>query len=400
MDISAVTAASIWAEYENKELYMEQFPVVGLVKTHSLDYIVTDSAAAATALASGVKTQNKSIGGYLDKNKQWQTVKSLSHYAKKKGLSVGIISTARTTHATPAAFYANVLSRDHEIEIAAQFVESADIDLLMGGGRKSFFSKDWRDPEDNKPGLREDGRNLVSELKAKGWSYVQSQKELQQLEPAREKSPVLALFSYDHMNYELHRSKDVLGEPSLTEMVKFAISYLSQNPKGYFLMVEGGRIDHAGHANIAEHYIAETLSLDKAVGAAFEQTQKSGDTLLVVTSDHGTGGMQINGYPAREGFESKDILGNAKKSPKKGEKNWSIITWASGPGGDSSTRVPATAKEHLHRATIRTDAALHTGIHVPLFSSGPGANNFSGTLDNTEVPKRIKKLLGLGVEPQ
>ncbi len=388
--VSQLTATRIWAKGSEGRLNMESMPYTGYVSTYAEDHFVTDSAAAGTALASGVKTDYRRIGISSDRAGS-QPLESIVDWVRARGMSVGIVTTTRVTHATPAAFYAQVLSRSEEEKIAEQFVSGQKVDFLLGGGRRFFTPPSWRDPEENKPGERQDGRNLIDELVKKGWTYVDSSRGLesfvgQKLTP--DSARLIGLFEYDHMRYDLDREADKLGEPSLAEMVEAAIAFLSRNPKGFFLMVEAGRIDHAGHANMAHHMLGDTLAMDQAVAKARQRIDELGlSTLLVVTADHETGGLAINGYALREVADRQGLLGNIEGK--------AIMSFSSGPGGGARSHGVDLKKgpDRIHPALYRLDSAVHTAVDVPVMAEGPGAHRFTGFMDNTEIPKRMMESL-------
>ena len=377
MGIASVTGGRIWAHGANGSLNIEKMPFSGFVKTFSSSDFVTDSAASATALASGVKTYNGAIGlsdPVLDPTGKSRSLETLVDLAKKLGKSVGIISTARVTHATPASFYAHVPSRDLEEEIAKQVLTSK-VDLLLGGGREAFLSQ------------RKDKRNLVSEMKQNGWKYAEDRDQLLAIKPVLG-DRVLGLFSVDHMAYDLDRQKNQMNQPTLTEMLTFAESLLSQNPKGYFLMVEGGRIDHAAHNNNTRHIFGEVKAFDQAIGRALE-CQKQ-DTLILVTADHETGGLAISGYKSLTESKGEGIFGKVTNFL---EDDRYLVSFASGPGAKREKDDPK-----LHPALYHAGSAAHTAVDVPILASGPGAENFSGFMSNEDIPWKVSELLGAPFE--
>ncbi len=228
----------------------------GYLATHSEGSLVTDSAAAATAMATGYKTKN----GMVSVTPDGVHRTTILEIAKAKGKKAGLVTTARVTHATPAAFASHTTSRHDEDLIAEQMIELG-VDVILGGGRRHFV------PDKQKGGSREDGRDLLSEAEKKGYGVVKNRQGLVSSELKR-MDKLLGLFSGDHMSYELKRSKD--REPSLREMAAAAIAVLENGDRGFFLMVEGGRIDHAGHDNHDDNAAAQLLAFDEAVGLAFD----------------------------------------------------------------------------------------------------------------------------------
>lgn len=392
MGPAQVTAARIYKTGAGGEgLHVDAMDQAGLVRTWAANNMVTDSAAAGTALASGVKTNIFSVGVDAEGN----PVESMLVKARRKGMSTGIISTARITHATPAAFYAHTRNRLAEPAIAVQLIESGDWDLAMGGGRQFFMTNLQMDGETDEKGRRGDGRDLLQEAADKGIRLVQTREQFEAL--ARDVASgedeigrVLGLFNADHMAYEIERSSDVWGEPSLREMTEIAIDILDDNPNGYFLVVEGGRIDHAAHEGFGKLMITETVALDDAVAAALASgADDNSRPLVVVTADHETGGLAINGY------DSLEIQGDALLTSTKAVGN-EILTFASGPGakrpeGDVDRADP----RYRQPALSFSDSSAHTGVDVGVYAHGPGSEAFTGTMDNTDVAKKIMAVLGV-----
>jgi len=309
-------------------LYMERLPVVGVVRTYSADSLITDSAAAATAMACGVKTDNGRIGTTPD-GLAWQ---SLMQKARSKGFRTGLVATSTITHATPAGFAAHVDSRGQEADIAAQLLANR-IDILFGGGRKYWLAA----PD----GVREDGQNLIDQARAVGYQIAYTAEQMAALKPA----PALGLFAEDAMT-------TFAPEPMLDAMTRTAIALLSAKPKDWFapaprfvVMIEGSQIDWAGHANDTDNAVRQTLLFDLAVKEAVAFARRDKKTLVIVTSDHETGGLLL-----------------------KRDKN--------------------------NRIAAEWHSKNHTAADVPLYAFGPGAVRFAGTLDNTDIAKRIAELLG------
>jgi alkaline phosphatase len=299
-------------------LFIENLKYMGLVKTHSADRYITDSAAAGTAFSTGTKTYSGAIG--VDVNKK--PIKTILEEAEEKGLATGLVSTSSITHATPASFIAHQESRNMYEEIAADFLKT-DIDVFIGGGYKHFTE-------------RKDGRNLVEELKQNGYRVEQDINTIKNIKEGK----LAGLTNAEH-NGRMEERGDMLPLATNT-----AINILNNNKKGFFLMVEGSQVDWGGHAGSTIYVVEDMLDLDRTVGVALEFAAKNKETLVVVTSDHETGGMTI-------------LEGNYETGMVKGEFT---------TGG-------------------------HTGIMVPVMAFGPGAEEFTGIMDNTEVHGKIKKLL-------
>lgn len=299
-------------------LFIENCKYIGFSKTSSADRYVTDSAAGATALSTGTKTYNGAIGVGPDK----KPINTILEEASRQGKATGLVSTSSITHATPASFIAHQPSRSQEEDIAADFLKT-DIDVFIGGGH-DFFTK------------REDGRNLVHELIRKGYVV---ERELDRIENF--KGEKLAGLTAPKGNGRVADRGNMLPVSTQT-----AIRVLQQNEKGFFLMVEGSFIDSGGHGNNTVQVIEEVLDFDQAVGKALEFAAANGETLVVVTADHETGGMAI----LDGSFETGMLKGGFTT------------------GG-------------------------HTGVMVPIFAYGPGASEFIGIMENTDIHAKIKKLL-------
>lgn len=393
MGVSQVTLARLATGGAKGGLCLDELPVSGLAKTHSANNLVTDSAAAATALASGHKTNNAAIGIAPDGS----VIKTLLEEAREMGLATGLVTTVRITHATPAPFATHVDNRSKESEIAQKLLD-ADVDLLMGGGLK-YFS-----PE------------LLTAYGNKGYDVVTKREDLKKSDANKR---LLALFHQDHLPWVLDRTAEI---PSLAEMTLAAIERLSKNSKGFFLMVEGGRIDMACHVFAAWDSVHETIDFDDAVRVARDWAKPSKDTLIVVTADHATGGLAIT----EKVTERLAAIGNFKASveaiakrlliPQPLEKaveettgikdltpeEIAAVYSAMKPPHDPAFDVPARIGEALSRRLGVTFMPFeyrqpttygHDGAMVSIYAFGPGAMNFAGTLDNTEIPKRVRKLL-------
>jgi len=341
------------------KLWMDRFPYTGIVQTYPVDDIVTDSAASATAMATGHKTKNKVIS----RDVKGKDLLTIAEKAKKMGKAVGIVTTTEITHATPAAFYAHVARRDKSEKIGRQLLET-EFDVFLGGGAGVF----------QKGKLKKGLEEAVKEGKFK---VVRTKKELLALDP-RKKQRVLGLFSEKHMTYVLEK-KETSTEPTLVEMMEFALKALSRHPGGFFLMVEGGRIDHGGHDARADLVLEETLHFDEAVGVVYQAmaTKKYGlsvqNTLTVVTADHETAGLAINGYLnhgesllGKKGLSSKII----RDSDGKLQASFPVLSFSTGPG---SLGTPTGLS-----------SASHTAVDVHVYGYGRMSDNIRGTMENTD----------------
>jgi alkaline phosphatase len=263
MGLSQVSA-SIY--FKDSPSNFEQFPVVGLSKTSSSAELITDSAAGATALASGIKTYNGAVGVAPDKT----SVKTITEILSKRGYVSGVVATSTITHATPACFYAHVPSRSMHEQIAKQLVTS-DLQFFAGGGL-DYFAR------------RSDGINLIESLKTKGFKVDTTSMPIQVI-----KGKMAILLAADEIVAQAKGGTSFLPEASM-----LAINNLSQNKEGFFLMIEGSQIDWGGHSNDADYLIGELLDFDKTIGQVLNFAKNNPDTLVIVTADHETGGFTLS----------------------------------------------------------------------------------------------------------
>jgi alkaline phosphatase len=313
----------------------------GYQTTHAADKLVTDSAASGTALATGEKTNNGIVGMSADGRR----LENLCERAVKQGKAVGVVTTTAVTHATPACFLAHVPSRGMQLEIAEQIVEG-DADVVLGGGYWYFLP-----PE---RGKRRDGKDLTAAARKRGFEIAFDSDDLNRFSGER----LLGLFAADHLPYERARPEDQV--PSLAEMTGKALEILADDPDGFLLMVEGGRIDHAEHDNNISDTIGEFFAFDAAIGCAMDYQKQDSTLTIIVSADHDCGGpaltAAVNGYPSYDDLES--LAG----------EDCPFVGWVSGS---------------------------HTGTMVPVFARGPGASAFSGVRDNTDLYDGMAAALGL-----
>lgn len=438
-----VTASRIYKYGEAGKLTMETLDRTARVKTYSLDAQTTDSAPSMGAYMTGVKSRNEVLS--MDGNTFAQTtnkpstftgnglivsngvnncpapgttngnsVPTILEQAIAKGKATGVVTTARLTHATPAATYAHICNRNAEYAIAAQAVPGVPgsgyntalgngIDVLMGG--MSYF---WRPTSvtGSTTKARPDGRDLVDELQRKGYTFVYDLTTLNSA-PTTAGTKIIGLFdqpgfSEGHMSYELDRNPAL--EPSLAQMTVKAIDILSKDTDGYFLMVEGGRIDHALHGTDAKRALADTIAFDDAIAAALAKVDLT-NTLIVVTADHDHT-MAFNGYS----HLGNNILGKTTdtrtKLPINAADGKPFTTLVFGNGGGASqrqasradiTNTDTTATGYLQDVGIPlggVGSETHGGGDVMLFAKGAGASPFKGTIDNTKVYTLIKQAFG------
>jgi alkaline phosphatase len=436
MGMTTMTAARIYAVGEDGELTMDTLPETAFVKTFSKDAQVTDSAPSMSAYMTGVKMNNEVVSMSADTvakdpvadangNKlgngcgtgNGTPATTLVELAKAKGLSAGVVTTTRVTHATPAATYSHICHRDLENDIAAAAVPggagfnsalgSTGLDVLLGGG--SQFFKPIKDG-----GKRSDGRDLVAEMKAKNYAFAGTSAELAAIDGAKT-DRLFGLFTPGHMSYDLDR--DPAKEPSLADMTTKAMDVLSKNQKGYFLMVEGGRIDHALHETTANKALQDTVAFDNAIKAALAKAKLSDpelkNTLIVVTADHDHT-LVLNGYAKRTGKTAagkpgvlgvvKNYVTGATEKDLDGAP-YSIIGFGNGENRVQGSRASLAslddtvtgASGYHQEAAIRVSAGseTHGGTDVFLGAIGKGADTFLGTIDNTKVFGLVKTAAGL-----
>ncbi len=443
---------------EGRQLHLEKLMEsgeIGYALPVSHQTTVIDSAAAATQIATGQVAWNQTLGIDIE-GKPIETILELS---ESRGLATGLVTNMRLVHATPAAFASHQLSRyDPEPEIADQILAEHEIEVLLGGGARAFVPQGQRTSE-SLPGIparldgrsrRTDDRDLIAEARERGYAVVSEREAL--LDHASKRKKLLGLFSASNLPYVLDRRSESLdGVPSLAELTEAALRVLGAEEKGFFLMVEGGRIDYAGHDNDAGAMLHEILDFDEALGVASRFQSKNPDTLLLVTADHGTGGFTFTYsrhadwerrpaiplasgevyrpryfYPGRNELEllgkqsrSYELIGErAGTDPAKLQKEvrdatgleltWEEATKAAARNtegkpevGDFSqfyTDEEDTAQALLGRALSRqTSISWSTGGHttdpVLAFGVGPGAHRLRGVYRNTHIHEVMEKSL-------
>jgi alkaline phosphatase len=458
MGLSTITAARILEGQlkgktgEENRLSFDNFPYTALSKTYSWDQQTSDSAPTMTAIATGYKTRE----GMLSVNHTTargecnaavvagKAVKSILELAAEHGKATGIVTTARLTHATPAALYAHTAVRDWEADsnlsatdvnsgapcrgadgavkdIARQLIEvtpavRSSLKVAMGGGRTYFMPAkaggvDVFDPEYPKQkGRRLDGRNLTTEwlsTRAAGAAYVWNKAQFEAIDPART-THLLGLFEPSHVQYEADRASDPAGEPSLTEMTDKALKLLLKDPKGFFLHVEGGRIDHAHHAGNARRALTETIEFSNAIRHTVEALQAAGqldNTLIIVTADH-SHTFTIAGYPSR----GNPIFGLVRDVPNKdGEPQvlskdsnglpYTALAYANGPGARKGgrtdlTNVDTANMEFLQEALVPLGSETHGGEDVAVYARGPKAYLVRGSMEENWIFHVMREAYG------
>lgn len=417
MGISTVTAARIYEGQkrgnpgEDNVLSFEKFPQTALIKTYNTDAQVPDSAGTATAMNTGVKTRIGYIG-VAEAAARNDCTSSKAHHlpltaeaAKRAGLGVGIVTTTRITHATPAAVYGHSVNRDWEsdkdipaserpegcIDLAAQLV-AFPFDVALGGGRNKFVGEGYQ-------GERLDRLDSLPRAWAErtGGSFVETAAALAAAPAGK---PVLGLFSPSHMTYMLDRNERT-AEPTLTDMTAAALARLKVGGRGFYLMVEGGRIDHAHHAGQAGYALEEAVEFARAVQYAVDNTDPR-DTLILVTADH-SHVFTIAGYPRR----GNPILGlvtgggEGAGSPDKPAEAldgqpYTTLGYANGPGAVKGARAaPDTSLKARQQALVPLPSETHGGEDVALYATGPGSAEVHGVLEQNRIGRIVRRALGL-----
>ncbi|WP_250461747.1 alkaline phosphatase [Microbulbifer litoralis] len=434
MGISTVTAARILAGQrrgntgEENLLSFEQMPFAGLIKTYNTNQQTPDSAGTASALMTGVKTKagvlsvDESVARGDCKASLEHPLTTALDLAEARGKRTGIISTARITHATPASTYAKVPERGWEYQapegcrdIAAQLVEmdkGDGIDLILGGGRRAFIPESVTDLEGVK-GKRTDGRNLVQEWKNRygaAATYIEDEKGFKAVDVA-ETDKLLGLFQPSHMRYESDRKNDKAGEPSLSEMTAKGLQLMQKGDGGYFMLVEGGRIDHGHHAGNAYNALSEAVEFARAVQVAMDNTSAE-DTLIIVTADH-SHTFTMAGYPTRGNPILGKVIGNDEHGAPQDApqlaadgKPYTTVGYANGAGfanlGDETnsdarrdapahngrvdlSEVDTTKPGFFQESLVPTGGETHGGEDVGIWARGPGSHLLTGTNEQNYV---------------
>lgn len=456
MSLTTVTASRIFDGQrkgllgEENNLSFDKFPFSGLAKTYAVDTQVPDSASTMTAMVTGVKTDRGIISisedvvrGECGTQAGNELISALD-LAELAGLSTGIVTTTRITHATPAATYAKSADRDWEDpsempqsaidggcqDIAAQLVayqsnlnqrypgaKSDGIEVMMGGGLRHFLPESQADKEKNSIGKRPDGRNLVDEWKQinpKG-IYLDNRTDFDAAN-FEQAAQVLGLFSASHMRFEANRQHNGYQQPSLSEMTANAIKVLQKNPKGFFLMVEAGRIDHAHHTSNAYNALSDTVEFSNAVDVAIQATNAE-DTLVIVTADHGHV-FTMAGYPKRGNPILGKVVSLGETKPQLALDNlpYTTLGYANGrghrhlgletdadqcyhqpvfAGRANLTGMDTTQPGFFQESLVPLASETHSGEDVAIYASGPGAHLISGSNEQTIIFHVIDHAVGL-----
>jgi alkaline phosphatase len=344
MSISQISSYRLLKGGPNERLSVDKFPISGIVLTHSENAIVTDSASSATAFSTGRKTNTGALG--LDKDNK--VLENLTERIHEYGYVSSLISTSEITHATPAAFASHVDLRWKTDEISKHMIES-NVMTILGGGRHFFLPEEMG-------GKRDDGLDLLQEVKSEHTLLTQKQ-ELSDFD-LYNRNKVIGLFADEHLR-DIEKPENHSFEPSSSEMLDFAIdrslSFQERGCKGFFIMVEGSQVDWAGHANNLDYLKKEMQDFDEVVQSALDYAKQNQDTLVIVTADHETGGLLI----------------------------------------EPAAPADYTAPEVKFSFNTGIGYGSHTGVPVPVYAYGPGSENFTGTLDNTDVYYAMVEALDL-----
>jgi alkaline phosphatase len=411
--------------FKGEPLALDQI-CVGAVKTHIADSVVADSASGASAFATGYRTsykfisvgpRNPTLTGVPapDPILSYKPLASVLEGAKLMGKATGIVATSRVTHATSAAYYAHVPSRRMENDIMEQGVYQ-NLDLVLGGGKRHLL---YRESD----GKRTDNENLMEVLLERGYTLVATAKELQQVKSGK----VYGIFAYNHLEAEIDRPEFAPQQPTLEDMTRKALELLSQDPDGFFLLVEGSQVDWACHANDPPHLISDLLMFDRAVQAALNFAQKDGHTLVLAFSDHNCGGMSIGNYATGGSYSQMKL--EALLQPLKKMKLSSLGLWRKLGTHKTPEKVKEVVQEFWGLEITDDEAQQildiaqtygggshhgfgkvlcpkytcigwtshgHTGGDVPLFAFGP--HRPIGLLDGPDIGKMSAQALSLNLE--
>jgi alkaline phosphatase len=446
MGVTTITAARILdgqqhgLRGEENALSFERFPYLAHSKTYQANQQVSDSAPTMTSIVTGSKANEGSLSiapevlgsDFAAAARPENRLRTILEEAESHGLWTGVVTTTTVTHATPAACYAHTPVRGAESDadlaaispeaaaagypdIARQLVEfnilpvsmngktSRGLEVALGGGRLKFLTTQQHDPEDPEATGERKDRDLTEVWKANGGVYVQDRAGFDAIDPATT-GPVLGLFEPSYMHFELDRQHDKAGEPSLAEMTEKAIRILQRGPKGFFLMVEAGRIDHGNHAGNAIRALTDTIALSQAVDRAVQLV--GDDTLILVTADH-SHVLTMSGYPTRGNPILGLVIGNdektglPEKTPAKAKdgKPYTTLGYANGPGAADGPRADLTNVDTAdpmfrQQATVPLGSETHGGEDVAIFARGPHAYLVQGTMEENALYFVMAKALG------
>ncbi|WP_249317085.1 alkaline phosphatase [Bacillus sp. FJAT-50079] len=358
--------------FKGEESIMDSM-LVGMHRTYSANSEVTDSAAAGTAMATGIKTNN----GMISTSPKGKKLKTILEAAEDAGKSSGLVATSTITHATPAVFASHVASRADEADIAPQLLENG-VDVILGGGKKYF-------PD-----------TLINKAKKSGYDYVSDRNDLLNISKT---DKLIGLFSEDGMAPELDR--DMTTQPSLAEMTEAALNVLKKDKDGFFLMVEGSQIDWAGHDHDAAWAMKDSQAFEEALERALDFAKKDKKTLILIAGDHDTGGMSVGGYGE---YDAKvEVLRNVtatgdymvgqlnaeRSNVKEVVKEFTGLDLTN----EEIEKIQSASNPDIaineivsERALVGWTSTQHTGVDIPLYAFGPGSDLFRGLHDNTDLP--------------
>jgi alkaline phosphatase len=415
MNTGTWTLADYYLQHRSKQrtewvqLYQQNAVTRALMETCSANSRVTDSAAAASAWSTGVRIDNGAINFAPDGSE----LEPIHRRVQQSGRSTGLVTTTRVTHATPAAFAANVKVRGEEDTIARQYLER-EVDVLLGGGEKNFSAL-----------TRADGIDLKQQYQAAGYQLLQSRDQLLNMGEERAKR-LLGLFWPSHLPYSIDRNQQpeiAQQVPTLAEMMRRALSTLEQNRHGFLLQVEGGRVDHGGHGNDVGAIVHDQLAFDECIAVAREYTQQHPETLVIVTTDHGCGGCQLNGVGSgyrdtdQTFFAGIDAIGASYEHLQSvvssmdadqfkalvqqrlqveiDEKRQQQLVVARAKGGYAVANLLRSWHDSYARTGVNWTSGNHTGEFVELCAWGPGSAAIGQWIRNTDLHPVIGRALQL-----
>lgn len=402
--------------YKGESLALDSL-ACGLVRTYSSDAAIADSAPAGTAFATGFKSHTGFVGVLPDENtmpgmeplaedEKRKPIANILEAAQMLGKSTGLIATSEIMHATPADFSAHDPSRKNYDNLSEQQVYQ-DIDVVLGAGEKYFL-----------PDGRSDGENLVEELKSMGYDYITTPEEMKN----SDSSKIWGMFAPVDLSYEMDR--DPSKQPSISEMTQKAIDTLSKNENGFFLLVEGSKVDWAAHANDPIGVISDTLAYDDAVAAAVDFAKKDGNTVVISVTDHGNGGLTIGNEATDSNYDTQPLsvfIDPLKKATRTGEgverllnedRSNIVEIMSQYYGVDDLTEEEIEAIKNTEagslnytvgpiiskRANIGWTTIGHTGEDVPLYIYAPeGVEKLSGVVENTDIADYMSDLFGINL---
>jgi alkaline phosphatase len=365
----------VYAGGAGTRLSLDSMPHVALLTNYSKDFAAPDQAAAATAIATGIKVTNRAIAI----NGDGKPLTNIIELARDHGRATGLVTDAKLTDPTSVAFYAHPADPYDVEKIAAEFVDGGKIDIAMAGGIGQFLPA-------TKGGERQDGRDLLLELRGNGFDIVRTRAELEAV-PAWRRPKLFGAFNNAELAF-VNQVEERSNQPSLSDMVRRAIELLQYNTGGYLLVIDAGLMRKAAQENSGERTLGQTIELDRAVSVA--RNYAGPKSTIIVCGDVAIGGMNLNGFPFRQDSGIALLGLNSAGQP------W--ITWATGPHGTTfygAENIPTKApneqpKERLEPAALHTKSALPTVSDVIVFGSGPGTEALEGVVDSTIVFKVLQ----------